>query len=84
VAHLMKDSQYVKGGSSDHKLNQVVSGALDRLQASPDPPVRYDPDQKLWIYLHRLRTEEDFVQTDAYGDSGQTMEEGEGAGDDGM
>jgi len=64
VAQLMKDSQYVKPGSSDHKLNQVVSGALDRLQSASDPPVNYDPDQKLWIYLHRLRTEEDFGHDD--------------------
>jgi len=78
VAHLMKDSQYVKTGSSDHKLNQVVSGALDRLQASPDPPVRYDPDQKLWIYLHRLRTEEDFYKVAQLGQ----MDEGEGMVDD--
>uniref|UniRef100_A0A6B2LHI9 Nuclear factor related to kappa-B-binding protein second winged helix domain-containing protein n=1 Tax=Arcella intermedia TaxID=1963864 RepID=A0A6B2LHI9_9EUKA len=61
VAQLMKDSQYVKPGSSDNKLNQVVSGALDRLQSASDPPVNYDQDQKLWIYLHRLRTEEDFA-----------------------
>lgn len=64
VAQLMKDSLYVKPGCHDNKLNPVVSGALDRLQSTPDPPVNYDPDQKLWIYLHRLRTEEDFAHED--------------------
>ena len=65
VSQLMKDSQYVKQGADEPKLTQVVSGALDRLQSSPDPPVRYDPDQKLWIYLHRLRSELDFLSADA-------------------
>ena len=38
----------------------MVSGALDRLHSQKDPCVRYDPDQKLWIYLHRRRKESDF------------------------
>lgn len=25
-----------------------------------DPPVKFDPDQKLWIYTHRLKTLEHF------------------------
>lgn len=45
---------------SDSKLNTVVSGALDRLHAQADPCVRFDGDQKMWIYLHRRRTESNF------------------------
>jgi hypothetical protein len=37
-----------------------VSGALDRLHYEKDPCVRYDAPRKVWIYLHRGRTEEDF------------------------
>lgn len=53
---------FVYVGSSDQKINQVVSGALDRLQSTSDPPVKFDPDQKLWIYRHRLRTANDFSE----------------------
>eukprot|EP01127_Copromyxa_protea_P014774 TRINITY_DN4168_c0_g1_i1.p1 TRINITY_DN4168_c0_g1~~TRINITY_DN4168_c0_g1_i1.p1 ORF type:complete len:662 (-),score=118.66 TRINITY_DN4168_c0_g1_i1:109-1866(-) len=60
VSQLMRDSQYVKEGCPDKKLNQVVSGGLDRLQSFPDPPVKFDADQKLWIYTHRLRSLADF------------------------
>jgi len=35
-----------------------VSGALDRLHYEDDPCVKYDSDKKLWIYLHKDRTEE--------------------------
>lgn len=34
---------------------EVVSAALDRIQLIADTPLRYDPDQKLWVYSHRLR-----------------------------
>ena len=37
-----------------------MSGALDRLHYEKDPCVRYDAPRKVWIYLHRGRTEEDF------------------------
>ena len=42
------------------QLNNAVSGALDRLHYEKDPCVRYDAPRKVWIYLHRGRTEEDF------------------------
>jgi hypothetical protein len=41
-------------------MNTVVSGALDRLHSEEDPCVKYDSDQKLWIYLHRNRKPDDF------------------------
>nr|KAG5696273.1 hypothetical protein BaRGS_019975 [Batillaria attramentaria] len=41
-------------------INTVVSGALDRLHSEKDPCVKYDVNSKLWIYLHRSRTEEEF------------------------
>lgn len=41
-------------------MNQVVSGALDRLHYERDPCVRFDGDRKLWVYLHTEREEEDF------------------------
>ena len=43
-------------------MNNAVSGALDRLHYEKDPCVRYDNARKVWIYLHRGRTEEDFGQ----------------------
>ena len=44
----------------DLQLNNAVSGALDRLHYEKDPCVRYDAPRKVWIYLHRGRTEDDF------------------------
>ncbi|KAB0405052.1 hypothetical protein E2I00_012261 [Balaenoptera physalus] len=41
-------------------VNTVVSGALDRLHYEKDPCVKYDIGRKLWIYLHRDRSEEEF------------------------
>lgn len=41
-------------------MNTVVSGALDRLHYEKDPCVKYDIGRKLWIYLHRSRSQEEF------------------------
>lgn len=60
VCALLRDSQYIVEDVSDTQLNQVVSGALDRLHYERDPCVRYDGDKKLWVYLHADRDEEDF------------------------
>lgn len=46
--------------NSEPQVNTVVSGALDRLHYEKDPCVKYDIGRKLWIYLHRDRTEEEF------------------------
>lgn len=45
---------------SSIQINVVVSGALDRLHSEKDPCVKYDVNRKLWIYLHRSRSEEEF------------------------
>ena len=42
------------------QVNTVVSGALDRLHYEKDPCVKYEVNRKLWIYLHRNRTQEEF------------------------
>lgn len=62
VCTLLKDSQYLNHEESNKEaaVNQVVSGALDRLHYERDPCVLYDNDKKLWTYLHRGREEEDF------------------------
>ncbi|KAG8084522.1 hypothetical protein GUJ93_ZPchr0010g10163 [Zizania palustris] len=62
VCTLLKDSQYLyhEKSSKETAINQVVSGALDRLHYERDPCVLYDYDKKLWTYLHRGREEEDF------------------------
>ncbi|KAL5500409.1 hypothetical protein EMCRGX_G011966 [Ephydatia muelleri] len=57
---LVRDSQYLQETVSDTQLNNAVSGALDRLHYEKDPCVRYDNARKLWIYLHRGRSEEEF------------------------
>lgn len=46
--------------ATDSQLNTVVSGALDRLHSTADPCVSYSQELKLWIYLHRNRSEADF------------------------
>ncbi|XP_072985169.1 uncharacterized protein [Typha latifolia] len=60
VCTLIRDSQYIVEDVSDAQVNQVVSGALDRLHYERDPCVQFDADRKLWVYLHRDREEEDF------------------------
>ena len=41
-------------------LTTVVSGALDRLQGETDPCCKYYTDRKIWKYLHKGRSEEEF------------------------
>ncbi|CAK9170200.1 unnamed protein product [Ilex paraguariensis] len=60
VCILIRDSQFIVEDVSDTQVNQVVSGALDRLHYERDPCVQFDGDRKLWVYLHRDREEEDF------------------------
>ncbi|CAN6331232.1 unnamed protein product [Urochloa humidicola] len=62
VCTLLRDSQYLnhEEANKEAAINQVVSGALDRLHYERDPCVLYDNDKKLWTYLHRGREEEDF------------------------
>ncbi|KAI3423612.1 uncharacterized protein J3R85_010805 [Psidium guajava] len=60
VCTLIRDSQFVVEDVSDAQVNQVVSGALDRLHYERDPCVQFDGERKLWKYLHREREEEDF------------------------
>ncbi|KAE9587936.1 putative nuclear factor related to kappa-B-binding protein [Lupinus albus] len=60
VCTLIRDSQYMVEDVSDAQINQVVSGALDRLHYERDPCVQFDGERKLWVYLHREREEEDF------------------------
>ncbi|XP_008810520.2 uncharacterized protein LOC103721910 [Phoenix dactylifera] len=60
VCTLIRDSQYIVEDVSDAQVNQVVSGALDRLHYERDPCVQFDGDRKLWVYLHRDREEEEF------------------------
>lgn len=57
ILELIKHSQWLKIDRIDAtQLNNIVSGALDRLHYEPDPCVKYDSDRKLWIYLHKDRT----------------------------
>ena len=56
ICDLLKDSQYINENISESKINNIVSGALDRLHYQKDPCVKYDSHHKLWIYLHRNRT----------------------------
>lgn len=57
ILELIKHSQWLKTeGIDTTQLNNIVSGALDRLHYESDPCVKYDSDRKLWIYLHRERS----------------------------
>ncbi|XP_048418344.1 nuclear factor related to kappa-B-binding protein isoform X4 [Stegostoma tigrinum] len=60
ICELLKDSQFLAPEVTSAQINTVVSGALDRLHYEKDPCVKYDIGRKLWIYLHRNRTEEEF------------------------
>ncbi|XP_064607968.1 nuclear factor related to kappa-B-binding protein-like isoform X2 [Liolophura sinensis] len=60
ICELLKDSGFIAPGVTDAQINTVVSGALDRLHYEKDPCVKYEVNRKLWVYLHRNRTEEEF------------------------
>ncbi|XP_064424745.1 nuclear factor related to kappa-B-binding protein isoform X3 [Latimeria chalumnae] len=60
ICELLKDSQFLAPEVTSAQINTVVSGALDRLHYEKDPCVKYDIGRKLWIYLHRDRSEEEF------------------------
>ncbi|XP_035035005.1 nuclear factor related to kappa-B-binding protein [Hippoglossus stenolepis] len=60
ICELLKDSQFLAPDVTSAQVNTVVSGALDRLHYEKDPCVKYDIGRKLWIYLHRHRTQEEF------------------------
>jgi len=54
----LKESNYVNNDLESDRVSCIVSGALDRLHYMDDPCVKYDLDRKMWIYLHKDRTEE--------------------------
>lgn len=60
ICELLRSSQYINPDAADSVLQTIVSGALDRMHTEHDPCVRYDPKRKIWIYLHRNRSEEEF------------------------
>ncbi|XP_066148931.1 nuclear factor related to kappa-B-binding protein isoform X1 [Euwallacea fornicatus] len=60
ICELLKSSQYISSSAADNILQSVVSGALDRMHTQWDPCVKYCQKRKIWIYLHRHRTEDDF------------------------
>ncbi|KAK6161888.1 hypothetical protein DH2020_001729 [Rehmannia glutinosa] len=62
ICDLIRDSQYVIENIPEKTVNQIMSGALDRLQTEFDPCVEYIGQWCLWVYLHEDRGEEDFTQ----------------------
>ncbi|KAH8383228.1 hypothetical protein KR009_007544 [Drosophila setifemur] len=60
ISELLKCSQYVNPQAADNVLQTIVSGALDRMHGGQDPCVKYDARRKIWIYLHRNRSEAEF------------------------
>lgn len=60
ICELLKSSQYISPTATDQILQTIVSGALDRMHTEYDPCVKYDAKHKMWIYLHRDRSEEEF------------------------
>ncbi|CAI5963423.1 unnamed protein product [Closterium sp. NIES-65] len=61
VCTLLRDSQYFVAESPEAQVNQIVSGAMDRLHYERDPCVKYLADRKMWRYLHRHRVAHDFL-----------------------
>ncbi|XP_057971105.1 uncharacterized protein LOC131159900 [Malania oleifera] len=60
VCTLIRDSKFIAEDVSETQINQVVSGALDRLHYELDPCVQFDKDRQFWVYLHGGRDEDDF------------------------
>ena len=62
IASLVLQSQYIAPEISDiSQIASTVSSTLDRMHLEYDAGVRYDSDLRLYIYIHRQRTEEDFI-----------------------
>jgi len=59
IMELLKDSQYLNPNLDMDSLTVTISGALDRLQNETDSCVKYDPNSKIWVYLHRDKTLEE-------------------------
>lgn len=60
ICALIRFSQYFVRDTSDAQLQQVVSGAMDRLHYERDPCIKYDNDTRLWTYLHRDRKDDEY------------------------
>ncbi|XP_022114654.2 nuclear factor related to kappa-B-binding protein isoform X4 [Pieris rapae] len=59
---MLKMSQWIIP-CTDQALSSAISTALDRLVAiKRDPIVKYDQRAAIWTYLHRNRTEEDWLK----------------------
>uniref|UniRef100_A0A182PVA1 Nuclear factor related to kappa-B-binding protein second winged helix domain-containing protein n=1 Tax=Anopheles epiroticus TaxID=199890 RepID=A0A182PVA1_9DIPT len=67
ICELLKSSQYISPTATDQILQTIVSGALDRMHTEHDPCVKYDAKRKIWIYLHRNRTEQEFERCEING-----------------
>lgn len=55
ICDILRDSQYLREGATMAQLNQVVSGALDRLHYEKDACVKYELETKHWCYRHNDR-----------------------------
>lgn len=60
ICEMMKYSQYVLSHVLDKTLCAIIANILDYLCSEADPCVKFDVDKKVWIYLHRNRSVEDF------------------------
>ena len=60
ICTLLQDSQFIQEGVNKDSLSSSVSKALDKIQDDDDPPVKYYPKRREWLYLHRARTESVF------------------------
>ncbi|CAK1543121.1 unnamed protein product [Leptosia nina] len=62
ILTFLKMSQWIIP-CSDQALSSAISTALDRLvSVKRDPIVKYDHRTAVWTYLHRNRTEEDWIK----------------------
>lgn len=62
VASLVLQSQYLAPEITDvSQVAQPVASAFDRMQLEYYASVRYDADLRLYIYVHRQRSESDFI-----------------------
>lgn len=63
ICSLVLQSNYIAPEVTDiATLVHIVPASLDRLHIEYDSCVRYDSDLKMYLYLHRHRSEDDFVR----------------------
>lgn len=70
ICELVKCSKFLTYNLNENVVKSYVSMALDNISSEiPDPTAKFDNKRKLWVYMHRNRTEADFERIQQQSDT---------------